>query len=771
MNRKDRRQHEKGAVVGSTVDAKLSRGLDLHKVGRWQEAAGLYMEFLAVRPAHPIALHLLGEVSCRLGDPETGIALIRKAIALKPDYAEALNNLGAQLLAIGRKNEAIASFQAAVGCKTDLIAPMINLAGLLAERGETQEAIAIARRAIQRDPNSLEASHALATALRTAGQLEASCQVYEQLVRRLPGSADLLNSLGFVQAALGRIDDARANYQRALELSPGFAHALNNLGTLARGQGTLDEAEQLFRRALKEAPQFVEAAHNLGEVLSGFGRLDEAVSALRQALAWRPQFAEAWNTLGNVLRQQNDDAAGEEAYLEALRAQPGHPGALNNLGLLQWHHGEIPAAIASFREALKTNGGTASTHSNLLFALHGDPEATPATLLAESMAFEQRHAPDRAALVRPHDHTSDPNRRLRVAYLSPDFRQHSCAYFLEPLLAAHNRESFELFAYAEVRRPDAVTARLRALCDHWRSTVGLSDRALAEQIRADRIDILVDLAGHSADNRLTVLLARPAPVQVNWLGYPGTTGLSAIGYRITDTHCDPAGTTDLFHSERLVRLEGGMHCYLPPDTAPEVSPAPCMRLGHVTFGSFNQLAKMNPSVVATWSRIMTSVVGSRLCLKSNTLAQPGVRRRVLDAFSAHGIAAERLDLLAWTANSQDHLQLYDRVDLALDPFPYNGTTTTCEALWMGVPVLAITGNRHAARVGVSLLSMVGHPEWLASSVDDYVARAIDLAGKPAHIAALRTSLREEMRASTLCDAPNFARRIEVAYRQMWNALP
>jgi len=658
-----------------------------------------------------------------------------------------------------------------VRCKTRLTAPLINLASLLVERGEAEEAIGLARRATQQDPSSIEAARTLASALRARGRLAESAVVCEQLVRRHPASADLHNDLGFALASLGRPDEARASYLRSLELAPESAHPLNNLGTLCRAQGRLDEAVEFFRRALSAEPVFPEAMHNLGEALSAMGRTDEAVAALRQCLAWSPQLAEAWNTLGNALRQQGDDEAGASAYREALRLQPGHAGALNNLGLLQWHHGEVSAAVASFREALRSQPDFDRAQSNLLFALHGDPSATPAGLLSESRAFEQRHSPSRAALARPHQPDRAPGRRLRVGYLSPDLRQHSCAYFLEPLLAEHRREEFELFAYAEVRRPDAVTARLRPLFDHWRSTVGLSDAALVEQIRADRIDVLVDLAGHSADNRLTALLARPAPVQVTWLGYPGTTGLSTLDYRLTDHRSDPEGEADAFHSERLLRLEGGLHCYLPHLDAPEVSPLPSSRKGHVTFGSFNQLAKMNDAVVDAWSRILLAVEGSRLILKSSALSQATVRSRVLDAFSSRGVSPERLDLLAWTTTTREHLQLYQDIDLALDPFPYNGTATTCEALWMGVPVLSLAGARHSARVGLSLLSLVGHPELVASSVDDHVAMAVALARDPERLASLRGSLRDEMRASPLCDAPRFARSVEDAYRRMWSALP
>ena len=716
-------------------------------------------------------MHLLGDASCRLGDPATGIALIRKAVAARPDYAEAHNNLGVQLIALGRKDEALASFRAAVRCKTNLLAPLINLAELLAERGDGAEALGLARRATQRDPSSVEAARALAAALRATDQLAEAARVYEQLIRRRPDSADLHHDLGYAQAALGRADDARASYLRALELAPDHPHALNNLGTLRRAAGRPDEAVDLFRRALAVAPGFVEATHNLGEALAALGRTDEAVAALREALAARPRFAEAWNTLGNALRQRGEDAAGEEAYREALRVQPDHPGALNNLGLLQWHHGEVAAAIGSFREALRAQPDFARAHSNLLFALHGDPAATPASLLAESRGFEQRHAPAAAALARPLAPDRSPGRRLRVGYLSPDLRQHSCAYFFEALLAAHDREAFELFAYAEVRRPDAVTARLRALCDHWRSTVGLSDRALVEQVRADGIDLLVDLAGHSADNRLTALIARPAPVQLTWLGYPGTTGLSAIDFRLTDARCDPPGEADAFHSEALLRLDDGLHCYLGPDEAPAVSALPCARAGHVTFGSFNQLAKMNEGVVAAWARVLGAVEGSRLCLKSSALAQPTVQRGVRDAFAAHGVDTARLDLLGWTLGTREHLELYAGIDLALDPFPYNGTATTCEALWMGVPVVALAGDRHAARVSLSLLSLVGHPELVAPTVDDYVTRAVELARDPDRLAALRAALRDEMRASPLGDAPRFARSVEAAYRKAWSNLP
>ncbi|MGD9579242.1 MAG: hypothetical protein AB7Y74_13445, partial [Syntrophorhabdus sp.] len=342
----------------------------------------------------------------------------------------------------------------------------------------------------------------------------------------------------------------------------------------------------------------------------------------------------------------------------------------------------------------------------------------------------------------------------------------SVSYFFLPLLKEHSR-SFEIFCYSDVKRPDQVTACLKGLTDHWRSIVGLTDEEVARQIGQDRIDILVDLAGHTTHNRLPVFAMRPAPVQVTWLGYPNTTGIPVMDYRITDDIADPVGDSGQYHTERLVRLPQGFLCYAPPEEAGEVSSLPALIQGRVTFGSFNNLPKVNEKVVEVWSSILKKVPGSSLMLKSRSLSDKGVRHRYLDMFSRYGVTSERIQLVPYAHMKQEHLSLYGRMDIGLDPFPYNGTTTTCEALWMGVPVVTLKGDRHSSRVGASLLMRVGLEELVAETEEEYVQKAAALANDLNNLASLRGTMRGRMKESPLCDAGSFAQKMEAMYKEIW----
>ena len=363
--------------------------------------------------------------------------------------------------------------------------------------------------------------------------------------------------------------------------------------------------------------------------------------------------------------------------------------------------------------------------------------------------------------------------RLRIGYVSPDLHTHSVSYFLEPLWRHHDHERFEIFAYYsgpfnEARR-DPTNQRLRSYVDVWRDTAGMSDVALAQGIYHDQIDILVDLSGHMADNRMAVFAMKPAPVQVTWLGYPNTTGLPTMDYRITDAVADPEGLADRCHSEKLIRLDGSFLCYEGAQDVAVNPESPARRKGFVTFGSFNNLVKVQPPVISLWSKILHAAPGSRLLLKSLQLANAGTRQHCLDAFAAHGITPERLVLYGMLPGQDAHLRLYDEVDIGLDPFPYNGTTTTCEAAWMGVPTLTFSGQTHASRVGASINVALGLQRWIATDEESYLTKAVEFSGDLDELALLRTGLRERLRASTLGDAPAFARRFEVACLEMWQS--
>jgi predicted O-linked N-acetylglucosamine transferase (SPINDLY family) len=609
----------------------------------------------------------------------------------------------------------------------------LHLSGLVAHQtGQADKAVQLIGRALGVNPTNAQAHYNLATVLRDKGDFEDAVGSFERAISIAPELTKAHNNLGITLQTLGRLGEAEASFQRAVELEPGHAQAHNNLGLILQIQNRLEESVPCFRRALELAPGYAQAHSNLGITLKSMGKLDEAADAYRSAIEIEPNYAEAHNNLGTVLRDQ----------------------------------GETGGAIAEYRRAVAIDPTCKKAHSNLLFALTCSPAASGEEILTESRAWDARHAAPLAARAQAHRNDPDPERRLRIGYVSPDFREHSVAYFLEPLLASHNKAAVEVFCYAEVAQPDQRTERFQALADHWRPTVGLSDADLAQLIREDRIDILVDLAGHTNLNRLLAFAEKPAPIQATWLGYPSTTGMAAMDYRITDALADPEGA-ETQYSEALLRLPDCFLCYNPPADAPEPAPTPAQAKGHITFGSFNYLAKINSQTIDIWAKILQAVPGSRLLIKSKPLADEETCKRYLGLFAGHGIEAGRLDLVSWIPGRSGHLGAYEQVDIALDPFPYNGTTTTCEALWMGIPVIALRGERHAARVGASLLNTLGLGDLVAQSEETYVETAVALAGDMERLAKLRSELRPAMAASPLCDAPGFARNMENAYRHAW----
>ena len=680
-----------------------------------------------------MALHFLGIVAYQQGDARQAAASIGKAIAIKPDYADAHSNLGLALQNLGKLDEAVASYRKALAIKSDYAEAHSNLGNALKDLGKLDEAVASYRKALTIKPNYAEAHH----------------------------------NLGLALQELGKLDEAVASYRKALAIKPVFAEAHNNLGKALKILGKLDDAVASYRQALAIRTDYAEAHSNLGNALNDLEKLDEAVASYHQALAIKPEFAEAHNNLGNALKSLGQLDGAVASYHQALAIKPDHAEAHNNLGLALQNLGKLDEAVASYREALAIKPDFAVAHSNLIFAMNYDSRYTPREIFAESRDWDVRHAASRAARIRPLHNPPDPERRLRVGYVSPDFRAHPVSYFFEPLLAEHDRGVVEVFCYAEVRRPDEITARLQDLADGWCSTVGRTDAELAERIREDRIDVLVDLAGHTAKNRLLAFAERPAPVQVTWLGYGATTGMTEMDYRLTDAVTDPVEEAGGFFSETLARLPRAFFCYAPPAEAPEVAPPPARANGHVTFGSYNNPSKTGPEVVEVWARVLREVPGSRLLMKSSQLGGESLSDKFHDAFAAHGIAGERIEFMPKFPAMSDHLAAYGRVDIALDSFPYNGATTSLEAAWMGVPMIALRGDRLVSRMGASILTQLGLTDLVADTAEAYVEAAVDLARDSDCLAALRRELRSRMAASPLCDAPAFTRDMEAAFREMW----
>lgn len=572
--------------------------------------------------------------------------------------------------------------------------------------------------------------------------------------------ADARLSCGVIAGLRGDPTQAEDYCRQALAIDPKLAAAHYNLGIALRNQGRFGEACEAFLRATRLRANYSEAMDALAHAYIALYDWPAAVEVLQAIVAIWPDKAEVHSNLGTVYEAMGRTADAIAAYETALRISPRLAVTLNSLGSAFLAQNDFERAEQCYRRCLEMNPADLRARSNLLMLLNYLPESDPQAVLAEHLEWG-RVAQARIPRLPSAALELATGRRLRVAYLSSDFREHSVASFIEPVLRHHDRARFEVCCYSDLPMPDATTQRIRESADVWRDITKLTDAEAARLIRDDRIDILFDLAGHTGNARLGIFTAQPAPRQVTWIGYPNTTGLATIGWRITDAIADPPGE-DAHYSESLLRLSDSFLCYQPPADAPTVEPLPAQANGYVTFGSFNNYSKLNSGVLKLWADVLHAVPDARLLLKCPALTDAGVQGRVRATFEALGVAAERLELLGHTRGRAEHLALYGRVDIALDTFPYNGTTTTCEALWMGVPVVSLAGARHAGRVGASLLTAAGLADWLADSPESYIAIARQRAADIVGLATLRASLRQQIEASPLCDAVGFTRGLEAA---------
>jgi protein O-GlcNAc transferase len=639
-------------------------------------------------------------------------------------------------------------------------------ANRLLQIGQLSAAEPLLRQVLQARPREADALHALGVICLHTRRPEEAIELLRQALAARPSFVEAHGNLGMALFAANKPEEAAAAFQTALQLQPDHAPILCNYGTLLRATGNLDQAVLQFQNAIALKPHDADAYFNLANTLRDQGRIPEAIDAYRAAINLQPNYGEALHNLAFVLR---DEGKLEEAMLEFQRAMSCSPPFSRSLGgkaIVLADLGRLAEALPLFNQHLLQNPSDSITHSTMLFAMQAAPDMAPSTMHSAHAAWDKCHGHAPASPI-AHSNDRTPGRRLRIGYISPDFRQHSVAYFFENILAFHDPSRVETFCYSDAAIHDSVAERLQRLAHHWRHTAWLSPERLAAQIRQDEIDILVDLAGHTAGNRLLTFARKPAPVQISYLGYPDTTGLSAMDYRLTDAYADPPGLTDSLHAERLLRLTPSFLCYRPPPDAPPVLPPPASNGNGITFGSFNVLRKLTTNMMDAWASILRAVPRSRLLLKTRGLQSPEVRQRLLSLFARAHIEADRVELLPAVPSVVAHLELYNRVDIALDTFPYHGTTTTCEALWMGVPVISLAGPRHVSRVGVSILNNIGRAEWVAASKDDYVAKAVRLAEDLSQLTAARASMRDRMKTSPLMNAHAFVNELQSAYRACW----
>ncbi|MGF6596466.1 protein O-GlcNAc transferase [Paraburkholderia sp. GAS448] len=812
------------------ISESLKAALAHHRSGELAEAKRLYEQILQAQPEHPDALHYLGLLACQVQQHEVGITLMERSIAVQAQPQPAYyNNLGNMLMERGRLAQAIEHYRRAVSLKPDYPEAHNNLGNALREARQPQASMLSCAQAIELRPGYAEAYNNLGNALQDLGELEAAAASYGKAVALRPAYAQAHNNLGNVQRAQGRRDEAIESYRQAVSLMPQLrmahhslglalrergalaeaigslrrglggedANAHNSLGCALRDAGELEEAVTQFEAAVALDPKLAIAHCNLGGALRRQKKYDVAIVSCQRALELDPRLGEAYSNLGNAYHELQKHEAAELSYRHALELNPDDAVMHHNLAVLLVEQRKLEEALASCRKALLLDGAAAihATHGDILHTL-GQHEAavdaylealergfravnmyytlmfsmtsvarfSPETVRGYAARFGERAAED----ARPWHHvpaSTEVTRPLRVGFVSGDLKCHPVAFFLENVVAHLNRERVQLVAYSTHAFVDQMTVRLKPRFERWHDVSGMPDDACANLIRADRIDILVDLSGHTAYSRLSVFAWKPAPVQVTWLGFFATTGLEAIDYILADRHVLPESEASHF-VEKPWRLPDSYLCFAPPEPEIAIGSLPASQNGFVTFGCLNSADKIGDSVVALWSRVLHAVPGSRLLLKASQFMRPTGRSVMTERFGAHGIANERLLLEGFTTRTA-HLETYNRVDLALDPFPYPGGTTSVESLWMGVPVLTRRGDRFLSHVGETIAHTAGMADWIAADDDDYISKAVAFSADRERLRALRAGLREQLLASPLCDAARFARNLEEAFEGMW----
>lgn len=807
--------------VGKTVDAivpmqkaaALSRNDDeahfnlgnvLGSVGRLDEAAASYRKALAIKPGSAETYCNLGTVLQDLGRPDEALASFRRALSLKPDsagihfniantlddlgrhddavasyrkalagapeFAEAHFNLGTTLQGLRRSDEAIESYRRALAINPGFAEAHFSMGNAFKDMSRNDDALACYHRALAIKPDYAEAHFNLGNTLNDIGKLDEAIASYRQALKIKPGFAEACFSASATLHKLGRLDDAVASYRNVLQIKPGYAEACLNLGNVLKELDRFAEATTSYRRAIEIKPGYAEAHNNCGTALQALGQMDAAATCYLRALEIKPDYAEACFNVGVVLYQEKRIVDAAVYFGRAVEIKPDYVDAHSNRGTVLLDLGQTDDGLACYRRALEIRPAYEAARSGLLFALAYAGLVAPLELLAEARQWQLQVIPESvSAVARKREFNLSPRneRRLRIGYVSGDFRRHAVSNFIEPVFRLHDRSRIELFAYSESCQRDEVTERLHVMVEHWLDIDGMSDEAVHARIRSDAIDVLIDLSGHTLHNRLGVFALRAAPVQSHYLGYFATTGLTEMDYWLGDPVLLPESENAHF-CETLWRLPRVWVSYHGRDDAPAPDWRPNAS-GTVVLGSFNNLKKITPATLNLWAELLHALPNARLLLKTPELEEAHNRQRIEDAMAAHGIAAERLELLGKTEDWIAHMALYDRLDIALDPVGgVGGGTTTCDALWMGLPVVTLKGQGMAQRMTASMLDAIGHGEWITDTESAYVSKVIELAGNVERRRALRFKQREKMRSSPLCDATGLARALEDAFEGMFD---
>lgn len=710
--------------------------------------------------------NLAGAISLETKDPVTSVRYLVRSISLLPEQVEAQYLLGNAYSALSQHDKAIDCYAQAIALEPNHADAIVNQGFCHAHSGQSGKAERSFVSALRIEPGHAIANNALADIAFRKSQYDKAEQCARRAIETDPDGIEYYLTLARILRQLNRNSEAEDIYRSALRIHPHNPTLIVELGSTLREQNLFDEAEEHYKNALKIAPRNTKVLSGAGAFYRSISRFEEALDAYERYIAIKPDDAGMLNNLAITMRDLNRFEEAEHYYLECAKRENEKSYVYNNLGILAMEMAKPEESIKYYKKALAERPGYSGAHSNMLFYMNYLSDMSARDIFEEHKHYEVMQTEPLMEGTCVHGNDPSPDRKLKIGYVSADFYGHAVSYFIEPALKHHDRDNFEVYCYANVKKPDGVTKRLKSYVDHWYYIHTLKPKEIADLIRQHGIDILVDLSGHTAGNKLKAFALKPAPVQVTWIGYPNTTGLDTVDYRFVDPITDPPGIADEVHSEKLWRLPHCFTCYNPQTELPVSEELAAKKTGQVTFGSFNNASKLSPATIEAWARILNSVENSRLVLKSASLVDKGTQSRFSDMFDSFGVSPERVEMLG-KMGSHDHMRLYDTIDIALDPFPYNGTTTSCEALFMGVPIIAVLGDRHAARVTGSLLHQVGLGDLVATDVDGYVEKAVELAGDPDRIEDIRINLRENMLKSPLCDQPAHARDLEQAYRDMW----
>jgi predicted O-linked N-acetylglucosamine transferase (SPINDLY family) len=664
----------------------------------------------------------------------------------------------------GRLREAEAIYRRILALHPDELNALHYLGLLSHQLGQTPGGLELLQRSVQLAPLASPYRFNLAMVLQETSRHQAAADEYSAVIRLKPDHADAYSRLALCLRSLNRLEEAEAAIRRAIALRPNVAQSHNNLGAILRELKRDEEAAAAFAAAIALDPSEGSAHSNLGATFCALGRLEEAERACRRGVELSGGLSLAWLNLATVLSRQRRLDEAVRCARRSIELDPQNADARFALGAALNDQGLVPEALEHLRRAIEIQPDFRAAWSTYVYTLLFDPASDPATIRREHEKWDVRFARPLMPRTKEYPNVRDPDRRLRLGYVGPTFRTHVVGLYLQPVLESHDHNAFEVTCYSDVKQPDAVTHQLRRHADQWRDTAALNDEELAGQIRKDQIDVLVDLNLHMLGSRLLAFARRPAPLQVCHLGYPATTGLSAMDYAITDVHLDPPGSSDSHYVERLLRLPDSYWCYKPPQDCPPVNPLPALQAGCVTFGSLNNFVKTNENVMAVWGKILAAVPRSRLAVMLEGGAAANLT--VLGNFARHGIPVERLLIFERRARAQ-YMAMYHQIDFALDPFPYAGHTTSFDAVWMGVPFVTLAGASSVSRAGVTVLSNLAMSDLIADSVEQYVQRSVQLAGDLNALAEIRATLRDRMSRSALTDALRYTRHLEALLRTTW----